>query len=101
MRFNGFILLFIACATLSFHDGNAQTSILFCGGVENDLPVGVSDRFYPDSAGTFLYAYYAQQTPLAMKKVGMELYKKNGDVFEPVQEKQLYVVKPKWKYTYV
>src|SRR5688572_12899554 len=99
LKFPGFVFC-ILLALLSFQ-GKAQTSILFCGGVENDLPVGVSDRFYPDSAGTFLYAYYAQQTPLAMKQVGMEVYKKNGNDFEVVNEKQLYVVKPKWKYTYV
>jgi hypothetical protein len=97
LKFPGFIFCIVLACSLQ---GQAQ-SILFCGGVENNLPVGVSDRYYPDSAGTFLYAYYAQQTPLAMKQVGMELYKKNGETFEIVQQKQLYTVKPKWKYTYV
>src|SRR4051794_5012285 len=91
---------FCLLAAFSF-EVKAQTAILFCGGIENELPMGVSDRFYPDSAGTYLYAYYAQQSPLDMKQIGMEVYKKNEDKFEPVSEKQLYSVKPKWKSTYI
>lgn len=93
--------LFIFLLVASVFYADAQTSILFCGGVENDKPVGVSDRYYPDSAGTYLYAFYAQQEPLAMKQVSMEVMKQNGNAFEPVGEKQSYTVKPKWKYTYV
>lgn len=92
---------FVFFVCLFFCKVEAQTSILFCGGVENDRPIGVSDRYYPDSAGTFLYAYYEQQEPLAMKQVGMELYKKNGENFDLLSERQLYTVKPKWKYTYI
>lgn len=79
----------------------AQTSLLFCGGVENDKPVGVSDRFYPDSADTYLYAFYSQQEPLAMKQVSMELFKQSGSAYEQVGERQSFIVKPKWKYTYI
>lgn len=94
-------LLLIILFVVSAFAAEAQTSILFCGGVENDKPIGVSDRFYPDSAGTYLYAYYARQEPLAMKQVSMELFKQNGSTFEQVGEKQSYLVKPKWKYTYI
>lgn len=93
--------IFYLFVSLTLVQGQAQTAILFCGGVENDKPIGVSDRFYPDSAGTYIYAYYAQQAPLVMKQVSMELFKQNNGAFEQVGEKQVFVVKPKWKYTYI
>ncbi len=96
---NNFLL--VSLLSVLFVSVQAQTSLLFCGGVESDKPIGVSDRFYPDSAGTYLYAYYAQQEPLVMKQVSMELFKQNGSAFEKVGEKQSFIVKPKWKYTYV
>ncbi|MDZ4844815.1 MAG: hypothetical protein SH857_04615 [Chitinophagales bacterium] len=98
-KYNWILLCFLLAAS-ALH-ARAQTSILFCGGVENDKPVGVSDRFYPDSASTYLYALYVQAAPMAMKQVSMELFKQNGNTFEQVGEKQSYTVKPKWKYTYV
>lgn len=91
----------VSLLSVLFVNAQAQTSLLFCGGVENDKPIGVSDRFYPDSAGTYLYAYYAQQAPLVMKQVSMEVFRQNGSAFEQVGEKQSYTVKPKWKYTYI
>lgn len=93
-------IFFIIFLSGAFH-GHAQTSLLFCGGVENDKPVGVSDRFYPDSSGTYLYVFYQQQEPLAIRQVSMEAFKQNGSTLERTGEKQSYIVKPKWKYTYI
>src|SRR5204863_7935250 len=98
------LLSFLFCcllAALPFGGVNAQTSILFCGGIENNLPMGVSDRYYPDSTGAYLYAYYSQPSSLDMKQIGMEVYKKGESDYQLVGEKRLYSVKPKWKYTYI
>ncbi len=70
--------------------------LIFCGGIENDLPVGASDKFFIDTAGNVhIYAYYSQSEPLMMKQVLMEIRPGNDSIM------QAFMIKPKWKYTFL
>lgn len=76
-----------------------STELIFCGGVENGLPVGISDRFFSDTLGNaYIYAYYSQPTPLMMKQVMMEVHIEGN---EDTSGMRAFSVKPKWKYTFM
>ncbi len=105
--FLSFILLLpnlISAQTPSTNDStdgiSTDTSqLVFCGGVENSLPVGVSNWFFSDaSANDYVYAYYSQSSSLVMKQVLMVIYRGNG---EKAAGEQWFNVKPKWKYTFL
>lgn len=78
-------------------NGKVDTAhLIFCGGIENDLPVGISDKFFMDTTGSdYIYAYYSQSEPLMMKQVLMEIRPGNDSIM------QAFMIKPKWRYTFL
>ncbi|GIV34647.1 MAG: hypothetical protein KatS3mg031_2182 [Chitinophagales bacterium] len=79
----------------------ADTSVLkllFCGGVEDDLPVGVSNWFFFGNAREYLYAFYNPAKALNTEQIKMVIVDKHGLNNEKTQWFQ---VKPKWKYTFL
>ena len=85
--------------TVSLQGRVDSTKLIFCGGVENGLPVGISDRFLSDTLGNdYIYAFYSQSTPLMMKQVIMEVHIEGN---EGASDMRAFSVKPKWKYTFM
>ncbi len=74
--------------------------LIFCGGVEHDLPVGVSNWFFRNEGNEHIYAFYSHKDKMNIKKVRAAFYFNNGSEFEKSGENLWFSVNPKWTYTF-
>ncbi len=75
--------------------------LLFCGGVDENKPVGVSDRFFLEKSEPYVYAYYGQDKALALKSVRMIISKSEENHSKIQVSEGTFTVKPKWNYTII
>lgn len=77
-------------------------SLIFCGGIEDETPVGVSNVFIRNKGKGYIYVFYKQNEPLQLRKMKVKIYssESNGDAFDQLVEEKSYNVRPRWKHTY-
>jgi len=80
-------------------DSIPPTRILFCGGIDNNLPIGVSDKFILQSSSNYIYGYYSKGRPLESSSLIRQIYAFNENSPFLLQSDTL-KIKPKWEYTF-
>lgn len=78
---------------------NTGNKLIFCGGVENDKPVGVSSVFYNNRGQNYVYVFIEKDTAFNFKSLYVDLFSVNEKNEKTKQATNTYEVKPKWKYT--
>lgn len=74
--------------------------LLFCGGVELGVPVGISNLFLKNVGKNYIYAFYEQNQPIQTKQIIVEFYEKNDSDELLLFDERNYEIKPRWKHTY-
>lgn len=77
----------------------AQNNLIFCGGVEEDKPVGISSVFFNNRGQNYVYVFVEQQEDFGVKNLIADLFLKDENGNSTKITTTNYEVKPKWKYT--
>lgn len=77
------------------------TSLVFCGGVENGSPIGISTVFYGSSEGGYFYVFLENKDQFDDIELIVELYQKEpfSKRFNNHKGTRKYSIKARWKYT--
>ena len=77
------------------------TSLVFCGGVENGIPIGVSTVFYAAGEAGYFYVFLENQDQFDDIELIVELYQKEpfSKRFNNHKGTRKYSIKARWKYT--
>lgn len=77
------------------------TSLVFCGGVNNGVPVGVSTVFYKQASSNYFYVFLEIQEQFDDSELIVELYQKEdfSKRFNNHKRTQKFAIKARWKYT--
>jgi LysM repeat protein len=78
----------------------SRNNLIFCGGVEDDKPVGISSVFFNNRGQNYVYVFVEKDTAFGNKFLIADLFLKNEDGTTTTKISTTnYEVKPKWKYT--
>lgn len=77
------------------------TSLVFCGGVENSVPIGVSTVFYQQEESAYFYVFLENSEQFDDSGLIVELYQKEpfSKRFNNHLSTKKYSIKERWKYT--
>jgi LysM repeat protein len=76
-----------------------QGNLIFCGGVEEDKPVGISSIFFNNRGQNYVYVFVEQPEMFGVKNLIADLFLKDENGSRTKVATTNYEVKPKWKYT--
>ncbi len=76
-----------------------QGNLIFCGGVEEDKPVGISSVFFNNRGQNYVYVFVEQSEMFGVKNLIADLFLKDESGNSTKITTTNYEVKPKWKYT--
>lgn len=75
-------------------------NLIFCGGVDDDRPVGISSVFYNDPLGkNYVYVFIEKDTVFNIRNFIVDLYKTDENGQKIKISTTQYELKPRWKYT--
>ena len=77
----------------------AQNNLIFCGGVEEDKPVGISSVFFNNRGQNYVYVYVEKDTINNSRNLIVDLFLKEENGTATKLSTTNYIVKSKWKYT--
>lgn len=77
----------------------SKNNIIFCGGVEDDKPVGISSVFFNNRGQNYVYVFVEKDSSFGAKNIIADLFLKNEDGSSTKISTTNYEVKPKWTYT--
>lgn len=76
-----------------------QNNLIFCGGIEEDKPVGISSVFFNNRGQNYVYVFVEQEEVFGVKNLIADLFLKDENGSRTKVATTNYEVKPKWKYT--
>jgi LysM repeat protein len=75
-------------------------NLIFCGGVDDDRPVGVSSVFFNNPLGkNYVYVFIEKDTIFNVRNFIVDFYKTDDAGVKTKISTTTYELKPKWKYT--
>ena len=77
----------------------AKSNLIFCGGVEDDKPVGISSVFFNNRGQNYVYVFIEKDTSFNFKNFNVDLFSVNEKNEKNKLSSTVYDVKPRWKYT--
>ena len=96
---DAFNLKSTATILLPVKSDTAQNNLIFCGGVEEDKPVGISSIFFNNRGQNYVYVYVEKDTVNNSRNLIVDLFLKEENGTTTKLSTTNYDVKPKWKYT--
>lgn len=76
-----------------------MNNLLFCGGVDDDRPVGISSVFYHHPRGkNYVYVFLENDTAFNIRHLHVELYAITDKGQKNILSSRTYEIKPRWKY---
>jgi LysM repeat protein len=88
-----------ATSLLPVKSDTAQNNLIFCGGIEEDKPVGISSVFFNNRGQNYVYVYVEKDTVGNSRNLIVDLFVKEENCATTKLSTTNYVVKPRWKYT--
>jgi murein DD-endopeptidase MepM/ murein hydrolase activator NlpD len=77
-----------------------MNNLIFCGGVDDDRPVGISSVFFNNALGkNYVYVFIEKDTVFNVRTFIVDLYTKDEAGAKTKLSTTNYELKPKWKYT--
>jgi hypothetical protein len=77
-----------------------MNNLIFCGGVDDDRPVGISSVFFNNALGkNYVYVFIEKDTVFNVRTFVVDLYTKDEAGVKTKLSTTNYELKPKWKYT--
>lgn len=83
----------------STKNSEALNNLIFCGGVENNKPVGVSSIFFSKKGQNYVYVFVEKDTAFGERQLIADLYKKNEKGERILLTTTNFSIKPRWSYT--
>jgi len=81
-------------------DDSLLNNLIFCGGVDDDRPVGISSVFFNSPLGkNYVYVFIEKDTVFNTHTFIVDLYAKDDAGVKNKISTTTYELKPKWKYT--
>jgi hypothetical protein len=81
-------------------DDSLLNNLIFCGGVDDDRPVGISSVFFNNPLGkNYVYVFIEKDTVFNTHTFIVDLYTKDEAGAKTKVATTTYQLKPKWKYT--
>ncbi len=76
-----------------------KDNLIFCGGVEQDKPVGISSVFYNNRGQNYVYVFVESETPFDVRELIIDLFVIEDEARKKISTMR-FNVKPKWTYTF-